>query len=176
MNIKKNLSIDSSLNELTLESENLFKILDDISSTICKTEKVLHDQKMYFPYTLEIKEEEISPIYKLKDSHNFSAPSIQGYCTQICWYLSWDYDDDSKKYCICLLFEEKELIAFEYDECAVQFKEVQSKCTFKKPLVETNLQIRLQFAEHITPFINSLTDHLASIRLKIEKNYKIIEQ
>lgn len=172
---KKNCNletINSSIHELVHEAKVLFSTFDAISSSICKLEKDLNETKAYFPFKYKVYIDSESCAKKPEPRHNTISYDLLGYRTYIYWYLGWEAEENTKNFRLFLIGEEKEIIYYsipENDPEACEEQEFQKKNIFKKPLMETDLQTRLQYSEHLLPFINSFKDYLKGYRLAVEQ-------
>jgi hypothetical protein len=161
-------SIDSSLKELVAEATILFKTLDSASNTIRELESCLKELKAHFPFRYCVCEEKESPPKPAEEHHKASYPLVLGYRAKVYWYLAWELEDNSKSYRLCLISEERDIVAYNDDD-RIYLDEVHSKILSKKPLIETDLSTRLRHSQHLLPFINSFKEHLRSARILIEE-------
>jgi hypothetical protein len=161
-------SIDSSLKELVTEAKALFKVLDSASNKIRELETSLRELKAHFPFRHRICEEKESPPKPPEEHHAAAYPCVQGYRTKVYWYLAWEHEEVSKNYRLCLVSEEKDIIAFYVDDSSC-IEEVPSKILFRKPLIETDLSTRLRYSQHLLSFLDSFKVHIKSSRIWIEE-------
>ncbi len=164
------LNVDSSIQKLVEEAKSLFSIFDSISASVCKFEQDLNNARAYFPYKSQAIKVEVSHKKNPETYHKDIGYEVLGYYTKTHWYLSWESDENSKNFRLFLIAEEKEIILFMIpDEERCGEMEFQTKNIFKKPLMETNLSIKLQYSECLIPFIDSFTDYLQKRRIIIEQ-------
>jgi hypothetical protein len=162
--------IDIHFSELKAEAQLLFDLLNAYSSRINALEKNLQEIHANFPFRLNIKEGKRSILKQPLGTHiEGCAGDVHGFWTQDFWYLSWEADDNSKNFRLFLTIEELEFIFFDYGEHIEQIKEFCSNIKFKRPLIETNIQTRLQYSEYLLPFIDAFKDYLKSCRLAVEQ-------
>jgi hypothetical protein len=160
--------LNSSIRELNKEAARLFKILDDNSHAIINLEKSLQALSANFPFRMLIKENAESFPKAPEDYHKARAGiTIIKYCTKVCWFLSWDYDEKANKFRLLTIAEENEIIYYNefYD---IKSDIFQSKYIFKKPLIETNIQTRLDYFKHLPEFIEKFKKYLQNMRECIE--------
>ena len=171
-NLQEALPVDTALQELVSEAEILFNLLDSTSASIRKFEKSLSDLKAYFSFRLCIKEEKTSRAKTLtaeyKQSIDESVDAGHSFSTKIYWYLAWEADDTSKNFRLFLVTEEKVIINTGYEEDYYSY-DLQTKVIFKRPLIETDIQTRLKYAEFLALFINAFRDNLKRSRILLEK-------
>lgn len=159
---------DSSLEELFCEADDLFKVLDNVSDTIRKLESSLSDLKANFSYALLVKTEKESREKKIEPRHIENCPYVANfYSTQDISYLTWEIDEKSNKYRFFLVKQEREWIYWEAPEGGRRILH-QTQEFFKKPLIETSLETRLEYSEYLIPFINSFKNFLKEKRRQIE--------
>lgn len=162
------------LDDLVNEAQGLFQVLDDISGKIRDLEKRLNEIKAYFPFSYLIGEDESSVVYALEQRHlerRFQQdPESLGYCSNTCWYLSWEAtDENSKNFRLFLLSKLKEVIVWAYNRDPVKgVTSCKPEILFKRPLIEVDLPTRLRFAEHLSVFISHFKEYLRRYRLSIE--------
>lgn len=165
-------SIDSSLKTLITEAEILFKLLDNASNAIRHFEKSMNELKAFFSFRLCLKKEEESSPKNLADYHK-DLRYAESFSTQLFWYLAWEpLDENSKNYRLFLMTEEKEILHCPYED-GIYRDEFQSKNIFKKALIETDIQTRLEYVEYLNCFINRFQSHLAERRLSIGSNRNV---
>lgn len=166
-NQKPSSSISSSLKELILEAELLFKILDDASDKIRELESSLSHLKAHFPFRYVIKEENESFRKDLEEKHKTVCSYGHYYFTKVYWYLAWEVDEASKNFRLLLISEEKEIIEYVNDENNYDSIIFETRSATKKPLIETDLSTRLRNSEHLIPFIDSFKEFLKGYRISI---------
>lgn len=168
-NVQRSTSIDSSLEKLISEAESLFKLLDNTSVTIRHFEKSMTELKAFFTFRLCIEREKESLPKNLTDDHK-DIQWAESFNTRIRWHLAWEpLDGNSKNYRLFLISEEQEIIIINYMDNYYP-KVFQSKDIFKKAFIETDIQTRLKYIEHLSDFINRFKSHLKERRLSIESN------
>lgn len=167
--------IVDALQELENEATQLFDSLDMLSTTIRTVEARLKQLKANFFFSLQIGEDLQSSLKQPQEYHEESRLAVEAYSTQIVWSLSWELDEQSKAYRLLLVSHEIENIYYSNPESeSWNSREFQSKCVSKKPFIETDLQTRLRFAEHLMPFVRSFTDYINKKRASIEASlYKL---
>lgn len=162
---KEILLIDEQLDTLALEAKQLFELLDKYSHRIRTLETELQKINANFPFSLKIKEENESHLKPIPDKHiQRYARTADGFFTKDFWYLSWEKDDNSKNFRLLLIIKEIEFVVR-----GDRRIKLDSQIKFQKPLVETNLQTRLQYSEYLLPFIDSFKEYLKNSRLTIEQ-------
>ena len=177
--IETELSLGSSVQELHDEAAKLFKILDNNAATIRNLEKSLQELSANFPFRMLIKEDPESFPKPPEDYHKTSAIiNLMSYCTKVCWFLSWDYDEKSKKFRLLVVSEEEEVIHFNYldgndDFDTVRTRTFQANCKSKTPLIETNIQTRLDYYKYLPQFVSEFKSHLQNMRKSIEAGISI---
>ncbi len=166
--------IDLSLRELLGEAQALFRVLDLTSKRITNFEHNLTESKAHFPFSYLVKKDYVffpkNP--ESEDAHKLNAEpyTYVSYNTLIEWYLAWEEDGKSKKFRLFLISRKKEFTVVNIDSDspvesrAPLFDEV----SFKKPLIETDIPTRLQFAEHLHAFILGFKEYLHQYRTSIE--------
>lgn len=171
---KKNqnsLQIDISLNELIIEAEKLFGLLDICTSHIRILEKELQRIHLNLPFELKISEEKKSLLKPALDKHNEGCVGqVHGFWIQDVWYFSWEEDENSKTFRLLLTMKETEFVLFDYDEHIEQVREFCSEIKFRKPLIETNIQTRLQYSQYLIPFINAFKEYLKTYQIAIKQD------
>jgi len=165
--------VGSQLDDLVNEAQALFQALDNTSGKIRDLEKRLSELKANFPFTYLLREDKSSVIHSLEQRHfdrRFEQdPAHLGYCPNICWYLSWDADENSKNFRLFLLSRLKEVIVWvHHGEPVEGFIPHESEILFKRPLIEVDLPTRLQFAEYLSAFISHFKEYLKRYRMSIE--------
>lgn len=161
--------LDSSLKELEFEATKLFQILDSASDAIRNLEKSLQNISANFPFRYLILEEKKSPCKKPEPYHEGLEPAISGYYTQVYQYLAWEKDENCKNFRLLLTCEEVETVYFPHPESDYDiFRKFQTRCVSKKPVIETDLQTRLNLCKHLNFFISGFKEHLQTKRLEIE--------
>lgn len=164
----KSESLEHSLQGLFSEAGELFKTLDQYSKIILKLEENLVDLKANFPFRLLVKNEHDLSKRKLTLEHEQYAHG-EFFTTKNLWYLAWEsIDQNNKKFRLFLISEEVETIHSGWEE-TYEFFELSPKLLAKKPLIETDLQTRLHYFEHIDSFINAFKDHLHAYRVLIDR-------
>lgn len=172
-NKQQSLSIDSSLQELILEAEALFKVLDIVSAKITKLETSLSNIKAHFPFRVAIREGQESAAKKITDEVQESADS-EWVATKVCWYLAWEpADENSKNYRLLLISEEIECFHYGFEDTYRPGGSRSKHIIYKKPLIETDLQTRLVNLEHLTYFVDRFTEHLKHYRISIIEGREI---
>jgi len=170
--IQKEPSLSSSVQELHEEAAKLFKILDDNSNTIRNLEKSLQELSANFSFRIKIKEDPESFPKAPEDYHKTSENiTIKSYCTKVRWFLSWDHDEKSKKFRLLVVNEETEVIYYNVlgdDPEAIRSEVFKSNCKSKNPLIEANIQTRLEYFKHLPKFISEFKSHLQNMRKSIE--------
>lgn len=161
-------SFDNSLKELALEAKLLFKALDDTSAKIRELETSLSNLKAHFPFRRLINEEKESIHKIVEECHAAVCPYGHHYFTKVYWYISWEADENSKNFRLFLISEEKEIIEYPVATDEYESIEFQVRNLIKKPLIETDLQTRLKYSEHLVPFIDSFKEFLRNCRTSIE--------
>lgn len=180
-NSHKNHSLEISLKELVTEANLLFKSLDASSNTLRELESSLKELKANFPFRYKIKEEKMSFALPPKEEHIAKYLYPQRYFTQISWYLGWEGEDDSKNFRLLLISEEREIVDYyaqtrggyddevHFSDKDIRQEEVAAIRTLsKKPLIETDLSVRLSYLEYLVPFIDAFKAYLKSSRTSIE--------
>ncbi|MBP6869712.1 hypothetical protein KBC04_02425 [Candidatus Babeliales bacterium] len=179
MDIKNKIqlhAVDNSIQELVQEAKILFSIYDQLSNTISKFETDLNQIKAYFPFKYLVSESSESHIKKPEQYHQ--DYNIRCYTTKTCWYLAWDLlDGNSKTFRLFLVGEEIETLYLDHfgeqlDNSSLKKMKgfYPTKVIFKKPLMESGLSIRLQYSDHIHPFIESFKIYLRNRIIAIENN------
>ena len=168
---KKTVQVDASLKELIVEAEKLFGLLDTYTSRIRFLEKELQRVHLNLLFTLKVKKDKGSLLKPALDIHNEGcAGQVHGFWTQDIWYLSWEEDENSKTFRLLLTMKETEFVLFDYGEHIEQVREFSSQIKFRKPLIETNIQLRLQYSEYLISFIDSFKNYLKTYQTAIEQN------
>lgn len=72
----------------------------------------------------------------------------------VCWFFSWEPCPLGKRYRLFLISEEKET----------------GTMTFRKPLIECKLEVRLKVSQYLIPFMNTFKDALKQYRLSLNKD------
>lgn len=171
--ILENDKIDSSLQELVVEAQTLFQVLDSASEKIRDLEKKLSELKANFPFKYLLREDKKSAINFLEPQH-FERNKFQQdhsslrYYTQVLWYLSWEAAENSKNFRLYLLSTLKETIVWYDGEEVAGIEPYESEVLFRKPLIETDLPTRLQFTEYLHVFISNFKEYLKKYRTAIE--------
>ena len=89
------------------------------------------------------------------------------YCTKVRWFLSWDHDEKSKKFRLLVVDEGTEVIYYNVlgdDPEAIRSEVFKSNCKSKNPLIEANIQTRLEYFKHLPKFISEFKSHLQNMR------------
>ena len=164
------VQIDQRLNLLIKESKKVAEALDTISNEIRQLEDQLRENKANFSFKVLIEKKDSNPKWDLKDYHKALISGVEGYVITTYWFLSWEpQENDSKTYRLFLVQEQAETLFYGREEFYEEF-ELESNCTFKKPLIETNREIRLKYSQHLTHFIKEFTKYLKKFRLSIEES------
>lgn len=159
----QDLPIDAHLKNLYNEAQEVFRQLDAASETIRRLETTLIELKAHFPFKNLIGEGPSSHSQVLTDKHKTVA-NAQSFFVKTCWYLSWEpLDEGSKNFRLFLIAEEKH-IATCYFEDSYYDDEFDSRISFKKPFIETDLKTRIRYAEQVIPFVKAFTYYLADCR------------
>jgi len=157
---------DAALKRLETQANALAKVFDVSSETIRKLENTLAASKLNFPLKKNIYKEAPSLMKSPEPRHHDPVRNITHYYTEVWWFLSWESDDISKSYRLFLISEEKEEAWVEYcdGEADGYWIKIDGRILFRKPLLETKVEMRLKVAQYIVPFMNSLTSTLEQYR------------
>lgn len=172
---KSKQSINFQLDDLANEAQGLFQALDNTSNEIRNLEKRLGEIKANFPFTYPLREDKSSVINPLEERHlnrKFEQdPAYLGYCSNTCWYLSWEADEKSKNFRLFLLSTLEEVIVWQ-GKPVEGIMPYESEVLAKRPLIEFDLSTRLQFVQYLSAFIVHFTEYLRRYRVAIE-NQKV---
>ena len=158
-------SFEAVLKSLEAETLALKDALDNSSDTIRLLEKSLIESKTNFIHTKTIFTENKSIVKNSEERHwENKFLKIQTYHTEEWWFVSWQPDEISKSYRLFLISEKREFCWSETCEKLIIFD---SPITFKKPLIECKLEVRLKFSQYIIPFMNSFKEKLKEYRLSL---------
>ncbi|HZW60653.1 MAG TPA: hypothetical protein VFF04_00325 [Candidatus Babeliales bacterium] len=163
--IKDYLNPETFNNHLTdalHETAELFRVLDQASTIIQHLESGLSEIRFHFPYNFFLEAEKLK-ILPSKQEHIDSYNIDFGYYNKVCWYFSWQQEDNNKKYRLFLVSENEERVILSRSHSEIYKKVLE----YKKPLVETPLSIRLKYIKYLIPFIDSIKDHNREARLAI---------
>lgn len=168
-------SVNLALDDLANEAQALFQVLDDTSSTIRDLEKRLNELKANFPFTYPLREDKSSVINPLEERHlnrKFEQdPAYLGYCSNTCWYLSWEADEKSKNFRLFLISTLEEVIVWR-GEPVEGIAPYESEVLVKRPLIEFDLPTRLQFIQYLSAFIVHFKECLRRYHMAI-RNQKV---
>lgn len=168
-------SINFQLDDLANEAQGLFQALDSKSNEIRNLEKRLSELKAHFPFTYFLREDKSSVINPLEERHlnrNLGQdPAYLGYCSNTCWHLSWEADENSKNFRLFLLSTLKEVIVWANHGESVEgiAPHEPEEVLSKRPLIEFDLQTRLQFVQYLSGFIIHFKEYLRRYRVAIER-------
>ncbi len=167
---------DPALEDLVSEAQALFKVLDSISKKIRNLEKKLDENKAYFPFKYSVfKEKILKPLSTdASNVHEQQAESYVylGYNSYVEWYLSWDEDENSKRFRLCLVSQRQEFTVVDIEGYPTESSSpLINEIVSKKPLIETDLSTRLKFAEYLQIFIKRFQEHLQCYRTSIERQH-----
>ena len=102
------------------------------------------------------------------EAYHKNVQYAESYVTQVSWYLAWEqFEDNIKNFRLFLVGEDKEIVCINACDNP-RWIEFQSKTIFKKPLIETDLQTRLKYAESLNPFFNQFAEYLKKCRFFLE--------
>lgn len=163
--MKKKL-IDYSIVKLASDAKFVLEDLNKFSENIRKIENNLRDIKFNLPFRYCISREESKPGLPRREHLEF-YPGVEYYGTEVFWFLSWEPYEKNKNYRLLLISEEKEHVFSGIDEFFKIF-EFQCKCTFKKPLQETNIKIKLKYSEYLMAFVDAFRKYLIDARTSVE--------
>ncbi len=152
-----NLAFRANMTDLLSEAEQLFTILDAHSVLIHKLEQYFNEATLFFPFS-----------YKIKQGKESILSQQDGYATRVDWFLSWDKNEESKKYRLFLISQEQELSCLDNDGHFYFTETPKVTIIDKKPLIETSLTTRMQYFEYINPFIIAFKNYLTECRIAIE--------
>lgn len=160
--------IDENLRELLVEAGALFEEFDKYSSRIRTLEGELQKINANFPFKLKVKEWE-SPFMPALQKHEEWVPKgiVHGYLLRECTYLSWEKNDSSNIYRLFLVIEETEKVIFDYDLGTMR-RNFCSRIKYQRPLIETSIQTRLEYAGQLAGFISDFKQYLKNYRTEIE--------
>jgi hypothetical protein len=168
-------NLDSSITDLVSESNKLYGILDQVSSSIRKLEESLRNSKTHVSFKCELFTENSTAIWSLKDEHielctKKIRDDAEGYYIRTVWFLSWqETEENSKNFRLYLLAEAKEILFHGFEEFYQEYF-LHPQISYKKPFIETELEVRLRHSKYLISFINSFKVHLKKYREDIERN------
>ncbi len=161
----ESLPFDESFKQLESVAASLSNSLDNTSEQIRKLEKRLIELKTNFPFEMIVCKEELSQARPLGDHHLPLQFLADVYCTQIFWFLSWDPDNISKTYRLFLRCQKEEL---GYNTSTKKEVRLKASVLFKKPLLDTKLEVRLKYSKYLIPFMNFFTKALVDYKTAIQ--------
>jgi len=168
----KNTSFDKSFEGLEAVASLLSDELDVSNDKINKIEKRLKELNTNIPFDMFIYRHQ-SERKPLEVYHNNATPHLveyEGYFIETRWFLSWNINEQSNSYRVIV---KKIEIDFGLANFAVdRYKDIELmiRTVYKKPLIESKLDLRLQVAKFLTPFIRSFTKLLENYSLNISTN------
>lgn len=177
--IVKNASTYSQVQELRTKAANLSNALNKKTDIIRDLENALREEKVHFPYSMEIKKAELhSPKALTEDYANkigFNEPFFADFITTdfitiARQYLAWE-EDGNKNYRLLLIEKHQITIYYDTGYGGMRTKALEEVGVSKIAVIETPLRVRLELAEYIDEFIDNLGAFFDSSRIRIEGIY-----
>lgn len=162
------------IKNLLKEADSVLSKLEELSENITELESQLNQKSIFFPFSYQIHKEEPSVGKPARDDHKQAiAIPLEGYITQIVWYLRWEtVDAESQKavkYRLYLVSEEHEKVTYCYeDQWLSQF--FKATILLRKPFIEHKLEVRISYGKYLDEFILALTEHLKNAQEKLDYN------
>jgi len=164
---------DESISSLTKEVECFFKELDRISDDIRNLEKTLTSLRANFSFRYIVQEEQEScptPVFNHDDYQVFASQvdrELDHFTIQEVFCLAWEpVEKHGNQYRLFLVIVEKHFLIHDSGD-GFSKRYWFSRDIYKKPLIETDIYKRSNYAGHLVAFVKKFHEHIRSIRITL---------